>query len=330
MESRISKQPMYQFQQFLWIVAVNHVICPAKFALRGGERDDRQVRQCRFDDVNHVFGVEILYPAVEDQGVYVGEHLKEIHSLLFRMGRNHVEFKGLQQQLTRGEGLFRFGFGNNECGSWQGVSPEEFWVSKFGPTPPDYDAANLSGVMFPEIISQRLAIRDLDANDGPRIFAYHRRPEVAQFQSWGTESVDVVQSYIRSLSGTEPGTPGKWYQVGIFLLEGGKLIGDFGFRVLQDDPEQAEIGITLAPEFQGKGYATEASKSLLDYLFVTLDKHRVFGSVDPRNLPSLKLLERVGMRKEAHFVKSLWFREEWVDDVIFAMLAEEWKLSSIR
>jgi RimJ/RimL family protein N-acetyltransferase len=191
-----------------------------------------------------------------------------------------------------------------------------------------YDAFSEDKIMFPRIITQRLAIRDLEANDGPRVFAYHRRPEVSQFQSWGTESVDVVQSYIRSLAAIEPGTPGKWYQVGIFLSENGKLIGDCGFRVLKDDPEQAEIGITLAPEFQGKGYATEAVNALLHYLFVTLDKHRVFGSVDPRNASSMSLLDRLAMRKEAHFVKSLRFRGEWVDDVIFAVLAEEWKTSA--
>jgi RimJ/RimL family protein N-acetyltransferase len=137
-----------------------------------------------------------------------------------------------------------------------------------------------------------------------------------------------VQSYIRSLAGTEPGVPGKWYQVGIFLLDSGKLIGDCGFRVVKDDPEQAEIGITLAPEFQNKGYATEAVKALLHYLLVSLNKHRVFGSVDPRNTSSMRLLERIGMRKEAHFVKSLQFRGEWVDDMIFAMLAEEWEPST--
>jgi RimJ/RimL family protein N-acetyltransferase len=180
-------------------------------------------------------------------------------------------------------------------------------------------------IMFAEIITQRLALRDLEANDGPRIFSYHRRPEVSEFQSWGTESVDVVQSFIRSLATMQPGTPGKWYQVGIYLLDGGKLVGDCGFRTLTDDPEQVEIGMTLAPEFQGQGFATEAARALLDYLFVTLDKHRVFGSVDPRNVSSLKLLERLGMRKEAHFVKSLRFRGEWVDDMIFALLAEEWK-----
>jgi len=179
--------------------------------------------------------------------------------------------------------------------------------------------------MFPEIRTDRLALRDLEPSDGPRVFSYHKHPDVARFQTWATDSVDSVQSYIRSLSAVEPGTPGGWYQVGIFLPDSGKLIGDCGFRVLASDPEQAEVGITLAPEFQGKGYATEALRALLNYLLVTLGKHRVFGSVDPRNVSSMKLLERVGMRKEAHFVKSLQFRGEWADDVVFAILASEWK-----
>ncbi len=179
--------------------------------------------------------------------------------------------------------------------------------------------------MFPEILTPRLAIRDLEASDGPRIFSYRTRPEVSRFQSWGPGSVDAIQTYIRSLSATAPGTPGKWYQVGLFLLAGDKLIGDCGFRVSDTDPRQAEIGITLAPEFQRQGYATEALRGLLHYLLVTLGKHRVWGSVDPRNVSSMRLLERVGMRKEAHFIQSLWFKEEWVDDAIFAILGSDWR-----
>lgn len=178
--------------------------------------------------------------------------------------------------------------------------------------------------MFVPITTERLSIRDLEANDGPRIFSYHRHPDVARFQSWGKESVDVVQSYIRGLASTEPGAPGKWYQVGLYLREGDKLIGDCGFRTFADNPEQAEIGITVAPEFQGKGYAAEALRALLNFLFTDLKMHRVMGSVDPRNHSSMKLLDRAGMRQEAHFVKSLWHAGEWVDDVIFALLDEEW------
>jgi len=178
--------------------------------------------------------------------------------------------------------------------------------------------------MFPEILTDRLALRDLEPSDGPRVFSYHKHPDVARFQSWATDSVDSVQSYIRNLSAIEPGKPGGWYQVGIFLKDNSKLIGDCGFRVLAYDPEQAEVGITLAPDFQRHGHATEALRALLNFLLVTLGKHRVFGSVDPRNVASMKLLDRVGMRKEAHFVKSLWFRGEWVDDVVFAILGSEW------
>jgi len=103
------------------------------------------------------------------------------------------------------------------------------------------------------------------------------------------------------------------------------LIGDCGFHVLETEPHHSEIGIALAPEFQGRGYATEALRVLMNYLLVGLGKDRVFGSVDPRNVQSVRLLQRVGMRQEAHRVKGLWFKGEWVDDVIFAMTASEWK-----
>ena len=60
-------------------------------------------------------------------------------------------------------------------------------------------------------------------------------------------------------------------------------------------------------------------------MFETLGKHRAFASVDPRNAPSIALFERAGFRKEAHHVESLWLMGEWVDDVILALLAREWR-----
>lgn len=184
---------------------------------------------------------------------------------------------------------------------------------------------NLAAIMFAEILTERLALRDLEVSDTQRIFEYRSRPEVSRFQSWGTQSADGIQLYLRDLSKTEPGRPGSWYQIGIILRSSGELIGDCGFQVLETEPRQADVGIALAPEFQGRGYATETLRALLDYLLVALGKDRVFGSVDPRNVRSMRLLQRVGMRKEAHRVKSLWFKGEWVDDAIFAITASEWK-----
>lgn len=80
----------------------------------------------------------------------------------------------------------------------------------------------------------------------------------------------------------------------------------------------------MDPAFQGRGLATEAVVGLLDCLFVRLGKHRVVASVDPRNLASVRLLKRLGMREEAHFRESLLFKGDWVDDAVFAILASEW------
>jgi len=179
--------------------------------------------------------------------------------------------------------------------------------------------------MFAEIRTKRLALRDLEINDAQKIFEYRSGPDVSRFQSWGTQSADAIQGYISDLSETEPGKPGSWYQIGIILLPGRELIGDCGFQIVETEPSQAEIGIALAPEFQGRGYATESLQALLDYLFLFMGKDRVFGSVDPRNFRSVRMLQRLGMRKEAHRVMGLWFKGAWVDDAIFAITASEWK-----
>ena len=103
------------------------------------------------------------------------------------------------------------------------------------------------------------------------------------------------------------------------------MIGDCGLHFPPGEPHQAEVGITLAPGHQGQGYATEALNAVLDYLFLSLGKHRVFASVDPRNRASIALLERVGMRKEAHLRESVWWKGEWADDLVFAVLEGEWR-----
>ena len=85
-----------------------------------------------------------------------------------------------------------------------------------------------------------------------------------------------------------------------------------------------EVGITLTRAYQGQGYATEAVEGVLDWLFVSLGKHRIHARVDPRNEASIALLERVGMRKEGHLRESVWTKGEWADDMIYAILGKEW------
>ncbi|MBK6735700.1 MAG: GNAT family N-acetyltransferase [bacterium] len=158
------------------------------------------------------------------------------------------------------------------------------------------------------------------AADAAEVFAYRCLPEVRRFQSFEPRSLADVEQFIAGTQSVKFGDPGPWCQLAIRLRAEGLLIGDLGVRVTAEDPRQVEIGFTLAPAYQGRGYATEAVSGLIGHLLGPLAKHRVFASADPRNARSLALLERVGMRREAHFHESLWFKGEWVDDVVYAIL----------
>ena len=175
----------------------------------------------------------------------------------------------------------------------------------------------------PDIVTDRLILSPLSAADSASLFAYRSLPEVSRYQSWEPQSLDDAISFINGLASTVFDTPGTWFQLGVRLRESGELIGDLGVHFLENG-QQTEIGFTLAPSSQGRGFAAEVVLALLDLLFGQLGKHRVFASADPRNQSSLQLLQRVGMRQEAHSRKSLLFKGEWADDVVFAVLDSEW------
>ena len=178
--------------------------------------------------------------------------------------------------------------------------------------------------MFSELTTSRLVLRPLRLSDAAGVFAYRSDPEVARYQIWEPRDVKDVRCFIEGLQDREPDTPDTWYQLAITLRESKALIGDCGLRFPVNEPNQVEVGITLTRAYQGQGYATEAVKGVLDWLFVSLGKHRIYARVDPRNEASIALLERVGMRKEGHLRESVWAKGEWADDVIYAILEKEW------
>ena len=93
---------------------------------------------------------------------------------------------------------------------------------------------------------------------------------------------------------------------------------------LLEDRLQAEIGYTVAPAFQRRGYASEGVSRMLEHLLVERGLHRVRAACDCRNIASLRLLERLGFRREGHLRSSTWSKGEWCDDCLYALLAEEW------
>ena len=170
----------------------------------------------------------------------------------------------------------------------------------------------------------RVFLRALRGDDADPMFAYRSDPEVMRYQGWEPRTIDEVRAFIAGLAYAQPYAPGTWYQLGIALRTTDELIGDCGVHVPAGEPCQAEFGITLARAHHGRGLASEALRALLSLLFDTLEKHRVFGSIDPRNARSIALVQRAGFRAEALHVQSVWFKGAWADDAVFAMLRSEW------
>ncbi|MGA3192832.1 MAG: GNAT family protein [Candidatus Bathyarchaeia archaeon] len=113
-----------------------------------------------------------------------------------------------------------------------------------------------------------------------------------------------------------------------FIIErkDGSKIGFIGhFYVLHVAGKQLEIGYSLVPSERGKGYGTEATQIMVDYLFLSKDTKRVQAQTDPRNVASHKVLEKVGFKKEGTLRKSFFMRGEWRDAYIYSILGEEWK-----
>jgi RimJ/RimL family protein N-acetyltransferase len=178
-----------------------------------------------------------------------------------------------------------------------------------------------------ELTTSRLRLDRLCADDAQDLFACRADPAVARFQGWRPASVGEARAFIDAQA--EP-APGLWFQRAIRLRDGRALIGDLGVCLPATPGDSVEFGISLAPAHQGHGYAREALRALLHQGFDVLGWRRVHASVDPRNEACIGLLQALGMRQEAHFRESLWLHGEWVDDMVFAMLAREWQAAAPR
>lgn len=174
--------------------------------------------------------------------------------------------------------------------------------------------------------SARLILRPLQTEDLPAFSAYRSEPEVARYQSWTAPyPLERAMVLLQEMQRYPFGAPGHWTQMAVERRGQAGIIGDCAFQVLAEDQQQALIGYTFATAFQKQGYASEAVTCLMAYLFDVLALHRVSAYCDEANLASWHLMERVGMRREGHFIENIWFKGAWASEYQYALLRSEWK-----
>jgi RimJ/RimL family protein N-acetyltransferase len=159
---------------------------------------------------------------------------------------------------------------------------------------------------FEPLLTERLRLRRSVPGDAEAISAYRSDPAVRRYQGWGDTGIEDVRAAIEEMVGRAPGEPGGWVQLTVEDRRTGRMIGDVGVSPAEHHPGVIKIGYTIAPEFQGSGYATEAVRALIDYAFDVLEVDIVRAYASAENSPSIRVAEKAGLR--------LMERFEGVDD----------------
>jgi RimJ/RimL family protein N-acetyltransferase len=172
----------------------------------------------------------------------------------------------------------------------------------------------------------RLQLRPFSPGDLEELYAFHSLPEVARFLYWQARDLEQVRQVLAAKMGqTALEDEGQVLALAVVLAETGVVVGEVSLQWLSRRHRQGEIGFVFHPGYQGRGLATEAAEVVLGLGFDGLGLHRVIGRCDALNLPSARLMERLGMRQEAHFVHNEIFKGAWGDELVYAMLEDEWQ-----
>lgn len=175
------------------------------------------------------------------------------------------------------------------------------------------------------IITNQLKIRNLDLTDLTDFHIYRSNPEVTKYQGFDVMTIEQAKKFIIDNLNKIFGKEGEWVQYGIEKIGTGKLIGDCAIKFDQNDRRIAEIGITISPFEQKKGFAKEALQGILTYLFEKKEIHRVVAIVDAENIASIKLFKSIRFRLEGHFIENIFFKGKWGSEFQYAMLKREWE-----
>lgn len=178
--------------------------------------------------------------------------------------------------------------------------------------------------------TERLVLRPIVPDDAPAIGAYCADPDVTRYLPFpALDAAGLAKRMERLVAATAPAEVGD--VLGLAVEHEGVLVGDLMLRFSaahgEDQPPSiAELGWVFAPEYGGRGFATEATRALVDLAFGTYPLHRLMAQLDPRNTASARLCERLGMTHEAHTREDFADRDGgWSDTAVYGLLRREWE-----
>ena len=144
----------------------------------------------------------------------------------------------------------------------------------------------------------RIKLRDYTEGDWEFVHEYAQCPDFCKFQSWGPNTVADTKSFIQLVIERTKEVPREHFDLAVIEKVSGKFIGGCDIRYSSKDKQVGSIGHAINPSYQNQGFATEAGKLLLKFGFMTMGLKKITASCDALNLPSKRVLEKLGMNEE--------------------------------
>lgn len=180
------------------------------------------------------------------------------------------------------------------------------------------------------ILADRLLLRPFRDDDLDAFHAIQRREDVVRYLYWEPRSRDESKEMLgRRILQVAIDKAGDGLHLAAELRPTGEMIGHFSLFYASDEHRQGEVGFVVHPDHHGHGYAAEGARLMLRLGFEELGLHRIVGRCDARNEASWRLMERLGMRREAHLIENEFVKGEWADEIDYAMLDREWRALTV-
>ncbi len=174
--------------------------------------------------------------------------------------------------------------------------------------------------------TKRLELRPFEPEDIDAVLAFESREDVSRYLYNEPRSRDeVAERMERYVAAGTAEAEGDFLELAIALRSTGEVVGKSFLAWRSTEHRRAELGYTIHPDHQGHGYATEATRIILALAFEEMGAHRVIGTLDARNVASARVLEHLGMRREAQLVENEWVKGEWASELVYAMLEDEYR-----
>ena len=177
------------------------------------------------------------------------------------------------------------------------------------------------------LATPRLMLREWAEDDLAALFELDGDPDTVRYVSYGPMTREECQRDLHWHIAQQTRVPRASYSLAVWVREPQRLVGWCALTITSQQHE-AELGYALNRGYWGQGYIPEAARALLAFGFTTLELHRVFATCHPDNGASVRVLQKLGMRREGYLHEHKWARGTWRDSLLYALLAQEFVLPS--